>query len=393
MTAPAQDAPYLVGVMMMEVEGKDSAAFNALVREAADRFAEEVSGETRLRTETLSFEGPHLTPGAGAYAPLDFLEIALAEKLERRIHFLLIVTEVDLSSSSLAYTLALPSQLTNVAILSTKRLHPGFWGETADAGRARDRLTTLLLHSFGHLLNLKAGGAPDNFMYPVEKVEDLDRMQRFDDAQLARMRRMLPKEARERATRVRKRRFVLKTLVRNAGAIARAVRCANPLRLLTRLPTMIAAALSVIIVLLFSAEVWDVASAVSTAQIALFSVASLAAALFVLYRAFAFDALLTRERLLTESTVVTAAATLLSLVLTLLILFAALGALMYLGIITVFPKPLMSAWTSTDPATSTLDHIKLSLFLAAMGVLAGSLGGRTDSRDLVRGVLFVTRET
>ena len=186
---------------------------------------------------------------------------------------------------------------------------------------------------------------------------------------------------------------MLKTLVRNAGAIARAVRRANPLRLLTRLPTMIAAALSVIIVLLFSAEVWDVASAVSTAQIALFSVASLAAALFVLYRAFAFDALLTRERLLTESTVVTAAATLLSLVLTLLILFAALGALMYLGIITVFPKPLMSAWTSTDPATSTLDHIKLSLFLAAMGVLAGSLGGRTDSRDLVRGVLFVTRET
>jgi len=31
--------------------------------------------------------------------------------------------------------------------------------------------------------------------------------------------------------------------------------------------------------------------------------------------------------------------------------------------------------------------------LAAMGVLAGSLGGRSDSRDLVRGVLFILEDT
>ena len=45
------------------------------------------------------------------------------------------------------------------------------------------------------------------------------------------------------------------------------------------------------------------------------------------------------------------------------------------------------------PATSTMDHLKLSAFLAAMGVLAGSLGGRSDSRDLVRNVLFLTEES
>ena len=44
-------------------------------------------------------------------------------------------------------------------------------------------------------------------------------------------------------------------------------------------------------------------------------------------------------------------------------------------------------------ATRTLDHLKLSLFLASMGVLAGSLGGRSDSRDLVRSVLFLTEES
>lgn len=40
-----------------------------------------------------------------------------------------------------------------------------------------------------------------------------------------------------------------------------------------------------------------------------------------------------------------------------------------------------------------IDHLKLSLFLVAMGVLAGSFGGRSDRRDLVRGVVFILEET
>ncbi|WP_299845425.1 hypothetical protein [uncultured Jannaschia sp.] len=87
------------------------------------------------------------------------------------------------------------------------------------------------------------------------------------------------------------------------------------------------------------------------------------------------------------------AATILCLILTLLVMFVLFGGLMYLVIITVFPERLMESWPGTGEATTAVDHLKLSLFLAAMGVLAGSLGGRTDSRDLVRGVLFITEET
>ena len=36
---------------------------------------------------------------------------------------------------------------------------------------------------------------------------------------------------------------------------------------------------------------------------------------------------------------------------------------------------LMESWPGAGEATTGLDHLKLSLFLAAMGVLAGSLGG------------------
>ena len=59
----------------------------------------------------------------------------------------------------------------------------------------------------------------------------------------------------------------------------------------------------------------------------------------------------------------------------------------------MFPRKLMGTWPTVDPAVRTADHIKLSLFVASVATLAGSLGGRADSRDLVRGVLFVDEET
>ena len=385
--------PYVVGVMKMEVEGRDSDAFNREVDRAVALVDEALRDEPQLETRTSKFEGPHLTPGAGNYAPLDFLEIALAEKLERDLPFLLVVTEVDLSSASLAYTLALPSQLTNVAIISTRRLDPDFWGDAPDPEKTARRLATLMLHSFGHLVGLSHEPDRTNVMYPLESVDDLDAMAALTPLQLAEMRRLLPREANERSARTGKAAFVLETLVRDAGPIWRAVVRANPLRLIARMPTMLAAALSVIVVLLFGAETWDVAYAVSVPQVVSFSVLCLAAATFVLYSAFAFDTLLSRDRRLTESSVVTTAATLLSLVLTLLAMFVFFGALMYVAVVTVFPERLMEDWPGAGEATTALDHLKLSLFLAGMGVLAGSLGGRSDSRDLVRGVLFVTEDT
>ena len=389
-TAPGA---FVVGVMTMEVEGRDSKRFAEIVARAVAELEAVFAHEPRLRTRALAFAGPHLTPGAGSYAPLDFLEIALAEKLERDLPFLIVVTEMDLSSSSLAYTLALPSRLTNVAILSTRRLDPGFWGDDPDAGRTARRLAALMLHSFGHLVALRHECDPTNAMYPIEGVEDLDRVGGLSGPQLKRVARVLPLEANERSAREGKAGFVCPTLARDAGASAQAVVRANPFRLLARMPTMLAAALSVIVVLLFGAETWDVAYAVTVPQIVLFSIVCLGSAAFVLHRAFAFDTLLSRDRRITESGVVTTAATFASLLATLVAMFAFFAGLMYAAIVTIFPERLMETWPGTGEATTAFDHLKLSLFLAAMGVLAGSLGRRSDSRDLVRGVLFVSEET
>ncbi|NJL88071.1 MAG: hypothetical protein HC886_22230 [Leptolyngbyaceae cyanobacterium SM1_1_3] len=76
-----------------------------------------------------------------------------------------------------------------------------------------------------------------------------------------------------------------------------------------------------------------------------------------------------------------------------LLLFVVFMGLTYLGTITIFPRKLMETWPTVDPAVRTLDHVKVSLFVAALGVLAGSLGGRADSKDLMRTVLFIDEET
>ena len=251
---------YVVGVMTMDVEGKDSDRFRQRVERATQAFEASITEALGVRVDLLAFEGPHLTPAAGAYAPLDFLQIGLAEKLERGVHFLLIVTEVDLAAPPLSYTLALPSQLTNVAVLSTKRLDPGFWGDDEDEDRTVQRLTALQLHAFGHLLNLSHSDRPGNAMGPISGVDGLEDQTTFSDRQREQMRRRLPREAHERTSRRHHGRFVLQTLARDAPSIASAVARANPFRLATRLPTMVTAALSVLIVVFLSPEMWAVAS-------------------------------------------------------------------------------------------------------------------------------------
>lgn len=300
---------------------------------------------------------------------------------------------MDLSASTLSYTLALPSQLTNVAVVSTKRLDPAFWGEDRDEELAVRRLTALLLHSFGHLLNLPHEDDPANVMHDFAGVDDLAAMEQLTDRQRERMKRALPREAHERTSRGPHLGFVIRTLIRDRRSLWAAVAWANPFRLVTRLPTMITAALSVLIIVFFSTEMWDVASTLDLYQLVLFSFISVASSTAVLYRAFAFGSVLGRGRLLAESTVVKSAATMLCLLLTMLLLFCGFALLVYGGIVTLFPPKLMETWLTVDPAVRTIDHVGMSLFVAALAILAGSLGGRADSQALVRGVLFIDEET
>jgi hypothetical protein len=346
-----------------------------------------------LAVQLFEFTGPRLSPSDRGYSALSFVHMGMAEKLERGIHFLLIVTEAELAATRYSYTVAMPSQLANIGVISMQRLRPEFWGDAQNQETTVHRLAVAMLHTFGHLLNLPHRSERSNIMYDFQSVEELDRMGGFDAGQKETMRRILPQEARQEVGHDRPWLFALKQIVLDWRSILRAVLVANPLRLVTKLPTAITTGVSVAIVLFFSAEVWDVAGTVEVYQLILFAIISQLAATFMLYRAFAFGAVLNRRRAISESTVVIEAATLISILLAILILYIVFLAIWYIGAITVFPRKLMETWPTTDPAVKTLDHIKLSMFVAGMSVLAGSLGGQADSKQIVRSVLFLDEET
>lgn len=67
--------------------------------------------------------------------------------------------------------------------------------------------------------------------------------------------------------------------------------------------------------------------------------------------------------------------------------------MVWVAIVAIFPDRLMETWTTVRPATGALAHLKLSLLIGGLSLLAGSLGGRADSKGLVRAILFTREET
>lgn len=386
---------YIVGVMKAAVNSEKESDLETAVEAAIEIFKQTITEELAIKVTTFSFSAPHLIPDSGTYAALDFLRLGLSEKIERNIDFLLIVTEVDLAATKLSFALALPSQLTNVAVISTKRLEPKFWGIDTEISATPRRLAALMLYSFGRIVNLSRVQEPDNVMFDFKNVEELDSMVNFTRKQRETVVRNLPVEARERVSKSDKGRFsfILRALAINVRGILTGIVRANPLHLVTQLPTMATAAMSVLIFLFFTPDMWDVASTVEMYQLIIFSILANCGATLALYKTFAFGPILSRDRVVSESAVVTEVVTIISLFLTMLIVNLGFILLIYIAIVTIFPESLMETWTTVRPATGAVAHLKLSLLIGGLALLAGSLGGRADSKALIRAVLFTNEES
>jgi hypothetical protein len=383
---------YSLGVMRVPASGGTETDLIELVDAALVPVRTQLQG-LGLDVSVVAFDGPPLASAGTLFEPLDYLEIGLAEKLERKINFLLIVTEGEMAASKLSYALAYPSRLTNVGLLSVRRLTPDFWGEEGNGSQAGARLAVLMLHTFGHLLNLDHVDDQGNVMHDLDSVEELDLMSGFNDSQTELLEKYISEEAHDETSRGVSARFWLSNIGSNIPTIGRTLLRANPLRLMAKLPTLLTAALSVVVILFFSPEVWEVAEAVSIIQIVLFIFVAIGVATAVMFKNFGFGTLLDRQRLVSESTVVTQATSFLAVALTVLTVWLVFLGLTYLASVTIFPEALVARWTPIESADETAPYLNLSLFLASMAVLTGSLGGKADSKRLVRTVLFLDEET
>lgn len=374
----------------MHLAARDVPEHGRLVTAAAARVAREFEA-AGLDLSLVELPGPPVERLDGL-KPLDILQLGLVEKLERQLAFLLVIVDTDLTSGMQSYSLAYPSQLLNIGIVSTARLRPEFWGEDGDSELAASRLATLMLHTAGHLFGLRH----DEGHHPMREFDsptDLDPELRFTEAQRREIRERLPREARDHTWRRRDRLKTLRFAVTNLWPAVTAALRTRPWRLALRFSTFITVALSLIIVLFFSAEVWDLAGAMQPLQTGVFALSSIGVATWVLYRAFALRTVMVRRDRTAETVLVTSLAAMLSLLMTTVILATVFAGLMYVSAQVIFPQELMQSWTTVQAADTLAGQIKLAVFLGAMGVLAGSLGGAAQDREIIRQILFLDEET
>ena len=64
----------------------------------------------------LTLTGQHFVPKRRSYEPLDFLEVAVSEKIERDLAFMIVVTEVELASKNKSYLMAMENREIGVSV-------------------------------------------------------------------------------------------------------------------------------------------------------------------------------------------------------------------------------------------------------------------------------------
>jgi predicted Zn-dependent protease len=199
--------------------------------------------------------------------PVSLLDEGVQERNIQHWDYVFVMTQANLRSYYKPYALGTPSRAVSVAVLSTARLaSPHLTASTDNQERAvllARRIRALGLHLLGDLTGLPHASAPESFMYPPEASEDLDHMRHYAPHEHGQLRHELSAMAdlrldeRPEVVRGGIGYFYLRAMRINAGDIVSAVVQAEPWQFPLRLSRLTTAAISTLLLLLVTAEAWD----------------------------------------------------------------------------------------------------------------------------------------
>jgi hypothetical protein len=302
-----------------------------------------------------------------------------------------VVTDVSLLSSRQRFVPGLASSLGRIAVVSTRELRRGSRDEgrrPLDSPAVRWNGATLLCHLLGHVLGAGHAAAEGGVMEPFRFDPDRRAVPAFDAAvepSLQRITASMPQSSVPRRGRVRRLLFYGTSAVRNGREVLETLVDSRAPLLPLSLPRLTTAAVAPTLIIVFSAEAWDVGYNMSNVTAAAFAVVSVLAA--ALYLLFVQNLSFPRKphRAVTEHTALVNV----TILLVLLVMIVGLFALVWLVIMTielfVFPPNLMSNWPSLDdPTIAVIDLVRIGAFISTVGVLSGALAGGLESRTIVR---------
>jgi predicted Zn-dependent protease len=387
-----------VGLLVAHAPGTDPDQLRRVAARAAEDAVDELASATDA-TWRFSLEDATRLADHDRRRPSEFLDRATHRMVEGPYDAVVVVTDVPLVSSKERFVPGLASPLARVAVVSTHQLRSGFRDQpqyALDGEAVRWNAATLLVHLVGHVLGARHRDAEDGVMAPFRFRPDRRAVPPMDADVGARLHRIV---AEIPATEVTPRGplarlgFHLRSAARNGDWIRRALVDSRAPLLPLSLPKLSTAAVAPTLVIVFSAESWDIGFAMDDLTAALFAVASvLLAALYILFaQNLTFPR--KRHRIVTEHTALVNVTVFCILVGAMVGLFALVWVVMLVIELVVFPPNLMSNWPSLeDPTVGLVDLVRTGAFISTIGVLSGALAGGLESRTIVSHLaLFLDR--
>lgn len=322
--------------------------------------------------------------------PSEYLDRATQAMVEGPYDIVVVVTDAPLVSSRERFVPGLASPLARVAVVSTRQLRRAPRGEprrALDDAAVRWNGATLLVHLLGHVLGARHRGADGGVMAPFELLPDRTTVPQFEadvETYLHRIAGEIPAEEVTPRGVLGRLTFHVKSAARNPRQILQALGHSRAPLLPLSLPKLSTAAVAPTLVIVFSAESWDVGFHMGNLTAGLFAVGSiLVAALYLLFaQNLSFPR--KRHRVVTEHTALVTVTVFLVLVLAMVGLFALVWGVMLVIQVVVFPPNLMSNWPSLEePAVSVVDLVRTGAFISTIGVLSGALAGALEDRAIV----------
>ncbi|MCA9969454.1 MAG: hypothetical protein KC425_04515, partial [Anaerolineales bacterium] len=323
----------------------------------------------------------------GALDPLPLLELGVQEKIARHWDYAIVIVPNELRARQRVHTIGVPSSALETAVLSTSDL------DRHDGARRSAQMVMLSLHLLGHLWGIEHSDVGP--MAPPEAPQDLHPAP-FPPSQQAIIVDRLEEVADQRLEEQSRQqwntwRFYWLAFWADPKSILIDVIGYAPWRLPFRMARLTAAAAVSLLILLLTAEAWEMGVTLPLPRLALGTLTALIVATGFLFagqnlgqisRDVGWREQLTRTRLVVLGTI---ALGMLTLWLVLFLFSLLVGWLL--------PDTVLLRWIQAGGPLDRLLLFRHAAFMAMLGVLAGALGGNLEEEEAIKASLFFDEET
>ncbi|WP_292290028.1 hypothetical protein [Marivita sp.] len=372
------------------LEGDLTSAEREAAKEAADAMQRSLAAVTQDFDWVIETLDRSPATDRGRIEPVRLLDAAETDRDLRGWDFVLVVTARELRGRTRSRVLGVTSGIFATALVSTAFLQESLSPQPPLASR----LHAFAMHLFGRLNGLMPGSSP-TWMRQVDDPEDLDGMDGFAPAELSELSKRLGEVADLRVEEMGDARqgrlgFYARSLWQNRSALPSAILRMRPWSFPLRLRRLTTAAGSALVVLVMTAESWEVAANLSFAFIVALSLAAVAATSVYLIRIQRLIA--SRKGPLREQRAMSNAGTVIAVGTGMAVTYAAVFAVAWLLAFGLFGDPLIASWTGASHAESTSIRIRLSALAASLSIAIGALGASFEPYGYFRHVTQIDAE-